>query len=77
MDRNPQLTEVIRAGRTAAALCADWTAGNSKPIKIPMMATTTSSSTSVKPSFSREAVPLFLIFFGLEWLTMNNTPLFS
>jgi len=33
-----------------AASRAAWTAGNSKPTKIPMIAMTTSSSTSVKPA---------------------------
>jgi hypothetical protein len=40
------LLQLIRRAASRAA----WTAGNSKPTKIPMMAITTNSSTNVKPT---------------------------
>ena len=43
------LLEVVRARRTAGGLAADWMAGNRRATKMPIIAMTTSSSTSVKP----------------------------
>ena len=46
-----QLLEVVaRLQLRRAASRADCTAGNNNPMRIPMMAITTSSSTSVKPN---------------------------
>jgi hypothetical protein len=43
-----------------AASRADWIAGISNPIKIPMIATTTNSSTSVKPRRAPVVADMFL-----------------
>jgi hypothetical protein len=50
------LPQLIRLAASRAA----WTAGSSRPTKIPMIAMTTSNSTSVKPVLTK------LFFMGLS-----------
>ena len=47
------LLEVVGAGLRSAASRTFWTAGSSKPIRIAMIAMTTSSSIRVKPCAGR------------------------
>ena len=73
LDRQAQLLEIVRALGAAGRFGAACTAGSKRPIKMPMMAITTSSSTKVNPFTFLLYVPrIFLISlvecFGFELL---------
>ena len=67
---NPICLRLLPQLMRLAASRAAWTAGRSRPTKMPMMAITTSNSTRVKPVLGLES----LIYASKSRRKKRNTP---